>query len=160
MSTTFNADEIFEIAKQIERNGAAFYRKAAERNPKAKDMLLGLAAQEDEHLARFQQMQKDLSAGQKESTAYDPDNQGVLYLQAMAGGHVFDLNKDPAALLKGAGNLRDILKIAIGLEKDSVLFYLGIREMVPHKLGADKVDLIVKEEMRHMTALSQALAKA
>ena len=28
---TFNPDEIFEMAEQIERNGAKFYRKAAER---------------------------------------------------------------------------------------------------------------------------------
>ena len=26
---TFNADEILEMAQRIERNGAAFYRKAA-----------------------------------------------------------------------------------------------------------------------------------
>ena len=30
MSYDFNADEIFEIAEQIERNGAKFYRTAAE----------------------------------------------------------------------------------------------------------------------------------
>ena len=29
MSTKFSADEIYEMAEQIERNGAAFYRKAA-----------------------------------------------------------------------------------------------------------------------------------
>jgi rubrerythrin len=30
MSTPFNADEILEMAEQIERNGARFYRRAAE----------------------------------------------------------------------------------------------------------------------------------
>ena len=30
MAFDFNADEIYEMAQQIERNGAAFYRKAAE----------------------------------------------------------------------------------------------------------------------------------
>jgi hypothetical protein len=30
MSFEFNADEILEMAEQIERNGARFYRKAAE----------------------------------------------------------------------------------------------------------------------------------
>jgi len=29
MPQRFNEDEIFEIAEQIERNGAAFYRRAA-----------------------------------------------------------------------------------------------------------------------------------
>ena len=30
MGYGFNADEIFEIAEQIERNGGAFYRRVAE----------------------------------------------------------------------------------------------------------------------------------
>ena len=30
MSYEFNADEVFEIAERIERNGARFYRRAAE----------------------------------------------------------------------------------------------------------------------------------
>ena len=30
MGLDFNADEVFEIAEQIERNGAEFYRTAAE----------------------------------------------------------------------------------------------------------------------------------
>ena len=30
MSYDFNADEVFEIAEQIERNGAKFYRTSAE----------------------------------------------------------------------------------------------------------------------------------
>ena len=29
MGTDFNANEVFEMAKQIEINGAAFYREAA-----------------------------------------------------------------------------------------------------------------------------------
>jgi hypothetical protein len=29
MSYDFNADDVFEMAEQIERNGAVFYRKAA-----------------------------------------------------------------------------------------------------------------------------------
>ena len=29
MSTAFNADEVFEMAEQIEQNGARFYREAA-----------------------------------------------------------------------------------------------------------------------------------
>ena len=30
MSIVFNADEILEMAEQIERNGAKFYRRASE----------------------------------------------------------------------------------------------------------------------------------
>ena len=45
MSITFNANEIFEMAEEIERNGAKFYRKAAQNTSdnQTKQMLLDMA---------------------------------------------------------------------------------------------------------------------
>ena len=42
MSIKFNADEILEMAEQIERNGVLFYRTAAEQvsDPQQKQLLL------------------------------------------------------------------------------------------------------------------------
>lgn len=155
----FNADEMFTIAEQIERNGGRFYRIAAERLPKASDLLLGLAAMEDTHLATFQEMHKSVAARESESVAGDPDNQAALYLSAFAGGHVFDTSKDPVAMLKGNETLQEILRIAIGLEKDSVVFYTGMRELVSPKLGKDRIDLIIREEIKHITVLSNNLSE-
>jgi rubrerythrin len=154
----FNADEMFTIAEQIERNGARFYRTAAERLPAGRELLLGLATMEDTHLATFQEMHKSVPAGQSESVAGDPDNQAALYLSAFAGGHVFDTGKDPVAMLKGNETLQEILRTAIGLEKDSVVFYAGMREMVSPKLGKDRIDLIIKEEIKHIAVLSNKLS--
>ena len=55
MSITFNADEIFAMAIEIEQNGAKFYRKAAENaaTEKIKEMLLGMATMEDGHEKGF-----------------------------------------------------------------------------------------------------------
>lgn len=157
MGIVFNADEVFEIAAQIERNGEAFYRKAAENNPEGKELLLEIAEQEDEHLAKFQEMQKELTAREVEPPVFDPDNEGSLYLKAMADGHVFDVKKDPTETLNGNESLEAIIKIAIGMEKDSILFYLGINEMVPKKLGEEKIMYIIKEEMKHIRWLSEKL---
>ncbi|MFC1499257.1 rubrerythrin [Verrucomicrobiota bacterium] len=152
MGVTFNANEVFEMAKQIEINGGAFYRKAAENATEGKDLLLEIAAQEDEHLEAFTELQTELSARETEPSAFDPNDEGELYLKAMAGGKVFDIKKDPAETLKGTESLNEILKIAIGMEKDSIIFYLGIKEMVSPKLGEDKV---IKEEMKHIRWLSE-----
>jgi rubrerythrin len=56
MSITFNADEIFEMAEEIERNGAKYYREAAEKasEKETKQMLLDMATMEDGHLQTFQ----------------------------------------------------------------------------------------------------------
>ncbi len=160
MSIHFNADEIFEMAEQIERNGANFYRKVAGTADEAevRRVLLDLAAMEDEHEKTFAAMRAQLSAEQRISITFDPEGEAAMYLQAMADGYVFDVRTDPSELLTGEEGLADILHTAIGLEKDSIVFYLGIRDLVPEKFGKGKINDIIKEEMGHITTLSQKLA--
>ena len=60
MSIAFNADEVFEMAEEIERNGAKFYREAASKstNREIREMFLNMASMEDGHLRTFQEMRK------------------------------------------------------------------------------------------------------
>ena len=55
MGFSFNADEMFEMAERIERNGAKFYRTAAAAVSEAsvRGRLAELAAWEDEHEKAF-----------------------------------------------------------------------------------------------------------
>jgi len=160
MNQPFNADEIFEIAEQIERNGARFYRRAAELagDDEAAAALLDLAGMEDDHERTFAAMREEARREHPdwlaEPFAVDGGNEAVLYLQAIAQGRVFDLRGEPAAQLSGAESLHDLLTIAIGLEKDSIVFYLGIKEAVPESLGRGKLDDIIREEMGHVALLS------
>jgi rubrerythrin len=156
---TFNADEAFALAEQFEKNGAKFYRKAAENNPGAKTLLLKLAEMEEEHFRIFSKMHKEVSEGEKDSIA-DPENEAAGYLSAMAGGCVFDVKKDPSETLTGNESFKDVLRIAIGLEKDSIVFYLGLKEMVSKKSGRGKIEDIIQQEMSHITILSGHLEKA
>ena len=157
MSIAFNAFEIFEMAEQIERNGVKFYRKAAE-NISDKDtrrMLLDFAVMEAGHEETFAEMRKQLSNQERELMVFDPENEMALYLQAMANGHVFDLKKDPSQQLTGEETINDVLEMAIAAEKDSIIFYLGLRDFVPATAGRDKIDAIIKEEMSHITILNR-----
>ncbi len=154
MGFKFNADEILQMAMQIERNGGVFYRKAAENNPSGRDMLLKIARQEDEHLALFEEMRKELTPQELEATVFDPNGQSSLYLKTMADGHVFDLRgKDPASNLRGDESLDEILDRAIQAEKESILFFVGMKELVPERLGRDRLDRLIREEMSHITWL-------
>ena len=156
---TFNADEAFALAEQIEKNGAKFYRKAAGYTPGARDLLLKLAEMEDEHFRVFSEMRGEVSEGEKEALG-DPDTEAEAYLSAMAGGYVFDVKKDPSETLTGKESFKDVLRIAIGLEKDSIVFYLGLKEMVSIKSGRGKIEDIIQQEMSHITILSGHLEKA
>jgi len=113
---------------------------------------------EAEHEETFANMRKQLSGQERELRVFDPENEMALYLQAMANGHVFDLKKDPSRQLTGKESTEDILKMAIGAEKDSIVFYLGLKDFVPAKAGKDKVEAIIREEMSHIAVLNQKLA--
>ena len=153
MSYDFNADEIYEMAQQIERNGAAFYRKAAETvdEASAKELLLNFAEMEVAHERMFAELKKDLSEKDKTTTTFDPEGEAALYLRALADTRVFFEKEIDISSLKG------ILKAAIMAEKDSIVFYLGMKEMVPDDLGKAKIDIIIKEEMSHIKLLSNRL---
>jgi rubrerythrin len=160
MSIRFNADEVFEIAEEIERNGAKFYRKAAQNatNSRTRDLLLDLANREGEHEKTFADIRATLPDKERGWELYDPEGQTAMYLRAMAQGQVFDVQADPSGQLTGKETQEEILKMAIGLEKDSVVFYLRMQWIVPEKLGKDKILNIIKEETNHLTMLNTELA--
>lgn len=154
MSYDFNANEVFEMAEQMERNGAKFYRDAAETAADAsnKELLIGLAKMEEAHEKIFESMRAELTAADKTSTVFDPSGESALYLRALVDSRVF-FKKDIDVT-----SIVEILKSAIEAEKDSIVFYLGMKEAVPEKLGRNRIENIIKEEMGHIRLLSKELA--
>lgn len=159
MGIPFNADEMFEMAERLERNGATFYRAAAETVSEAwvRRRLVELAAWEIEHEKIFAAMRAQLTLEERTPTVFDPDDQRGLYLSAMADRRVFDVDADPAEQLTGKETLAEILQAALEREKDSVVFYTGMQDYVPKRLGKDRIDGIIREEMGHIAMLSKEL---
>ena len=156
MGISFNADEIFEMAEEIERNGARFYRKAAE-NASYKEIeetLLRFAAMEDAHEVTFAAMRSEIQS----ATAYDPDGVAAAYLQAIAYARGFEGKISLDEELTGSESTEEIIKIALRAEKESVVFYVGMKDVVVSQQGKEKVDAIIKEEMVHVTQLTNMLA--
>jgi len=143
MGYDFNVDEIFEMAEQVERNGAKFYREAAENidDTDAKKLLSEFAVMEDEHEKTFAGLRSELKDEDKQSTVFDPEGESALYLRALADTRVFFKKEIDTSSLK------EILKAALTAEKDSIVFYIGMKDLVPGKLGKDKIDHIIREEM-------------
>jgi rubrerythrin len=161
MSALFNADEVFAMALRIEENGAKFYRKAASVHADKGnvDFLEQLAAMEDGHYKTFEDMRKQLSEREKELTAFDPFDEQALYLEAMADMHGGEGTPSAADALTGKESMEDILNTAMNLEKQSILFYQGLKDMVGKKLGQDWLDTIIKEEAAHVATLMGELKK-
>lgn len=158
MAIPFNADEIFEIAEQIERNGGKFYRAAAEKFPAVRELLLELAKWEGVHEKTFAKMRAELPSGDAaDPPVFDPDDQAQMYLRVMANGHIFNPNVDPAEKVAGKDTPEEILKMAIGVERDSIAFYVGLKSSVSPAAGKDKVEDIIKEEIQHVAILNKEL---
>jgi rubrerythrin len=164
MSYEFNIDEVFEMAEQIERNGAIFYRQMAEKNT---DMpihriFLDLAETEDEHEKDLRSMRATLSDNEQQRSVFDPEGEAALYLRALADLRVFDeKTKEDFTLAEGVSEkekMRKIFQEAINREKESIVFYVGMKELVPENLGRHKIDDIIMEEMKHIIFLSDELS--
>jgi len=153
MAFDFNAEDVFEMAKEIERNGAAFYVDAAKKvdDPDQKQLLLDLSKMEEEHEETFKKMEAGLKPKEQGKTVFDPENEALQYLKALADTRVF-FDKDV-----DTSSMKGILKTALGAEKDSIVFYLGMKELVPEKYGKNRLDRIIKEEMSHVRLISKEL---
>ena len=160
MSVEFNADEVFQMAEQIERNGARFYRKAAAQaeTEQTRGLLTHLAEMEDDHERTFAGMRANLPDEARRSMVFDPENESALYLQAMADGYVFDVREDPSAKLTGGEPAAEVLRMAIGREKESIVFYEAMKVAVPPNAGHAGLDRIIREELGHIAVLSKSLA--
>jgi rubrerythrin len=151
----FNAKEIFEMAETIEKNGYEFYRQAANdaKDPDIKQFLLDLAEMEVGHEKMFVSFKSKLSGKEGEEVVFDPFEETAAYLEALANTRVFFEKKIDTT------SAEEVFKAAIEAEKDSIVFYLGIKDMVPDELGKSKVEKIIKEEMRHIQIISNRLLK-
>jgi rubrerythrin len=102
-------------------------------------------------------MRAELSGTEAEPPVFDPDDQAQLYLQAMANEHIFDIKSDPTNQLGKLDRPDEVLKTAMGIERDSIAFYAGLKESVSRRAGKDKIDAIIKEEINHVAILSQKM---
>ncbi len=154
MSFDFSADEVFEMAEQLEQNGANFYRASAAgiTDEENKKVLLSLAAMEDEHEKIFAEMRTSLTAAQKESNTFDPEEETLAYLKALVDTRVFFKKEIDTTSMK------EILKAALVAEKDSIVFFMGLKDLVPDNLGKNRLEDIIKEEMSHIKLIGNMLA--
>jgi len=159
VSISFNADEIFEMAEEIERQGAKFYSEASKMAPteEVKKFFLELSGMEANHLKIFADMRKQLSENEKTTTTYDPDNEAALYLKTMADAKGWEGRISPTQKLTGKESMKEIIEIALNAEKESVVFYYGLKSMVSGGAGRDKIEQIIIEELSHIRTLLQYL---
>ena len=157
MDVVYNAAEIFEIAKELERNGVRFYRRAAKNfdDPERKQLFNDLAEMEHRHVAKLETVCAQFAQANQQQPTFDPDSEASVYLSCVTAGQVFDLNSDPREIVTGSETIEDIIKKAIEAEKDSLAFYMGLKQMDTSNDAKDEIETILAEEMTHIRILAE-----
>jgi len=155
MAYDFNADDVFEMAERMESNGVKFYQAAANAtdNEELKEFLNHLAEMEIVHQHVFKSLREELQDKEKAATVFDPNEESTLYLQALVDYRVSFEHEQPTT------SIASTLKSAIESEKETVAFYVGIKNAVPENFGKSKIDSIIEEEREHIQILSQKLVE-
>jgi rubrerythrin len=148
-----NADEVFEMAEVIEKRGLAFYQEAARVSDDAesRDLFGTLASMEGEHEQVFSAI-RDHVAGRVGGAGKD-----ALYWNSVAAAMMRDIELQLAERFVGRKSRQEILEAALGFEKDTVLFFLSVRNMVSGSADKRKIDAIIKEEIGHVLLLNSRL---
>ncbi len=151
MSVFFKVSEVVEMAVLIETNGEAFYRflKESARDAQTKEVFAHLAGEEKKHRATFEQMGESL---EKYQPVESYPGEYAAYMKALADDNVFTQKDVGRHMAQKAASVPEAVNMALGFEKDSIVFFEGIRRCVS-KSEHKAIDRMVEEEKSHIAKL-------
>ena len=159
----FTGKEVLDMAVKIEENGLRYYTDAAGASKSAdlKTLFTFLADQEKDHIKIFTGLRKLLADTDAESSQADYGEEATLYLNALADSEVFTSPNEGARLAKSVKSDKEAVELAIGMEKDSLLFYYEIQKMIRPQDASVLEHLIAQEKdhVRRLTAQLKAMGK-
>ena len=158
----FNATEVFRIATEIKDRCIAFYQEAQGviQDSAVRSLFESLVREETEHKAKIESLRAKIPAGAWTPSVSDPEQELDLYIKMMADQHVLNPARDLDARLAEVKTTQDALKLALQLEKDSVIFFLGMQEATCEGKDRDLLSLLIKEEQDHVRRLSLQARKS
>ena len=152
MSISFSGSELINIAIGIERRGIAFYdiMTRSTGNATARDVFQYLADMERQHARIFQNM---LAEADKYQIPETYAGEYAAYLQALVDSAVFTDDFVTSEMATKTNSDIEAMELAIGAEKDSILFYYEMKDIMPQR-AQPTVNKIIAEEKSHLRQLS------
>ncbi len=152
MTVFFSGDEIIDMAVKTEETGYEFYR-LAEKNAKSED-LKNLF----DYLAKAELKHKEIFLGLKGLIKESPQglpvdwNELDLYIKAMTDSSFFLGGDKDINLAVKASDDKEAVGFALNFEKDTLLYFYQIRDLVK-AANRPVVDKIINEEKEHIRKL-------
>jgi len=144
-----------KYAVQIEKNGRDFYDQAAKsvKSDKAKKVLEFLSNEEQQHIAAFEEILRQIP-GNEPKERYPGEY--ADYMLALIEESLFTKSKQGYDSAKTIRNDKQALELAVGFEKDSILFYYEMKRFVWEGLHGN-IDKLIAEEQDYLKKLSDLL---
>jgi rubrerythrin len=152
MSIVFSGDELLNIAIGIERRGMTFYDIMAKStdNELARAIFEGLANMEREHIIIFENMMDETG---RQHTTEVPGQKYTDYVRALIDDAVFTDDMITSEMATQADSDIKAIELAISAEKDSILFYYEMRDLMPKK-AIPVLERVIAEEKLHLQQLT------
>ncbi len=147
MHIEVDPEKIVKLAMTMELHGSNFYQKMADQSKDnaMKAVFLRLAEEEEEHYWSF----KKLLDGIKPGTI--KPGVSVDYLQALVKERLFQ------GPLEGSGGIIDVLATGIQAEKDAILLYQELYNLIQDPSGRSVLNKLLEAEKRHLVELREQL---
>ena len=152
--------EVLQVAAEMERNAARFYRRAAGmyHDPRLSKLFSELAQWEKRHVQVFVDMKDRFSEQTWEGRRFDLERREGSRLEVPPA--VFHERSEPAKELTGSETRADVIKLAIQKERHSIGYYLALTEFALGRDNIQAIKAILEEERRHLRILKQSLQQA
>ncbi len=153
MADTYTTGELINVAINIERSGITFFDIMARTTDSdvARDTFEQFVQMEREHLTLFQDMISQM-ADSPSPGALTPEVSG--YIHALIDGAVFSNDTAMDDAVSRADTDSRALEVGISAEKDSILFYQALKDVMPRAV-VNSLDRILTEEKTHLSQLTE-----
>lgn len=151
MGNIFKGHEVAALGIAIENNGRDFYKACAERskNPEIRKSFIYLAGEEEKHISVFEKILNSVHP-------YTPpaafSEEYFAYLNALARDYVFTRANTGKDAAKTLSTDKEAIAFAIGVEKDSILFYEGMKKFIPQG-DIPLLNELIAQEQQHLINL-------
>ncbi len=148
----YSIDEVLEMAIQTEKLGYQFYTGMADKFKKDSGLVklfTTLASKEKTHEKTFTNLKDTVAKTGIEPVDWD---EITKYMRAFVESEFF-LGRDKSLpKMDYLKTVADVVKFALGFEKETLLYFMELRSIVREKAS---VDAVIDEEKSHIVWLDQ-----
>ena len=151
MGNIFSASEVVELGIQIEKTGWDFYNTLAQqfKATAVSQVFEFLAIEEEKHVKVFRGI---LAKVEKyEPQGLDADEYSA-YMRSLAAEHIFTQKNKGEEIAKTIKTKEEAIQRGIGFEEDSIVFYEGMKKIVPD-YDQKVIDELIRQEQHHLKQL-------